>query len=103
MQQGFFDYDEQRFSNIADAIMSEIADNDRIVDYEFGYTHSFCDETILKFIEAVRMLREAKVYVHRIDVLLSGDENEKTFLRRLNKDLEKSRTAHDEYCSKKVK
>lgn len=101
--QGFFDYDEQRLSNMADAIVREIADNDKIVDYEFGYTNSFCEETICKFTEAVRMLREARIFVHRIDVLLSGDENEKTFLKRLKKDLEKFRTAHDEYCGKNKK
>lgn len=103
MPQGFFDYEEERLTKIADAIVQEIADNDKIIDYEFGFRNGFCEETISKFEEAVKKLREARVYVHRIDCLLSGDENEKTFLRRLRHDLEKLHTKHDEYCTKKSK
>ena len=89
MSGGFFDHQQYHLDDIAEAILQEIVDNDKIIDYEFGYSHSYCDETIKKFEEAVRFLHIAKIYVDRIDYLLRGDDNGKTFLNRLKKDLEK--------------
>jgi hypothetical protein len=44
---------------------------------------------IQKFREALKILREAEVYAQRIDWLISHDDGEETFLRRLKEDLEK--------------
>ncbi len=53
------------------------------------YHYKYPDEVIEKFKEAVDILRKAEVYAHRIDWLLSGDDGEETFLKRLKEDLEK--------------
>lgn len=45
-------------------------------------------EVIEKFKEAVDILRKAEIYAHRVDWLLSGDDGEDTFLKRLERDLE---------------
>ena len=42
-----------------------------------------------KFQEAVRLLRQAHIYAHRIDYLVSGDDGEDSFHERLAGDLNK--------------
>ena len=44
-------------------------------------------EIIKEFKKAVKLLKQADVYVHRIDYLVSGDDGEESFLRRLKEDL----------------
>ena len=44
-------------------------------------------EVIKEFKKAVKLLKQADVYVHRIDYLVSGDDGEESFLRRLKEDL----------------
>ena len=39
--------------------------------------------------EGLDIIRKAFVYAQRIDYLLSGDDGEKSFLNRLQKDLDK--------------
>lgn len=39
--------------------------------------------------EGIRKLKEAKIYTQRIDWLLSGDDGEGNFKKRLKQDLEK--------------
>lgn len=46
--------------------------------------YKYPDEVIDKLKEAVKVLRMAEIYAHRIDWVLSGDDGEETFLRRLN-------------------
>jgi len=42
---------------------------------------------IEKFKEAVEALKKAYTYAHRIDWLLSGDDVEESFLRKLKEEL----------------
>jgi hypothetical protein len=44
-------------------------------------------EVIKEFKKAVKLLKQADTYVHRIDYLVSGDDSEDCFLRRLKEDL----------------
>jgi hypothetical protein len=44
---------------------------------------------IAKFKDAVNILNIAEVYAQRIDWLLSGDDSEESFLKRLDEDLNK--------------
>lgn len=46
-------------------------------------------ETIEEFCKAIKVLREAAVYAQRIDWLLSGDDGEETFHKRLKEELGK--------------
>lgn len=52
-----------------------------------GYGYS--KETIKEFKKAVKYLKKAQIYAQRIDWLLSGDDGEETFHKRLKEDLEK--------------
>ena len=107
MSGGRFDYDQYKIGNIADDIEKYIERNGKPktkeelakepyfgADYYKEYPealnhHKYPDEVIEKFKEAVRVLRMAEIYAHRVDWLLSGDDGEETFLTRLENELEK--------------
>lgn len=78
MSGGHFNYDQYRIDSIAESIESYIYDNN-----DDRYT----PETLDKFREAVVLLRKASVYAQRIDWLLSGDDSEESFHKRLDNDL----------------
>jgi hypothetical protein len=97
MSGGHFDYDQYRITTIADSIESVIEKNKKPIDpkdkdnywgnQEFYY--DFPDEVIEEFKRGVELLKKAQIYAHRIDWLLSGDDGDETFIRRLNDDLKK--------------
>lgn len=45
-------------------------------------------DVIEEFKKGLRIIKEAKVYLERIDYLLSDDDGEDSFLKRLKSDLE---------------
>lgn len=108
MSGGRFGYNQYRISEIADTIESVInrngrektkeelknegwRDSDWYKKYpEDLYYYKYPDEVIEKFKIAVKLLREAYVYAHRIDWLLSGDDGEDSFIERLKKDLKRN-------------
>ena len=90
MSGGYWDYIQHGFNDVADDI-ENIAKNGREVSWNDGeneYDH-YAEDIEQSFIEAAEMLRKAAVYVQRIDWLLSGDDGEDSFRRRLKEDLEK--------------
>ena len=107
MSGGRFNYDQYKIGYIADAIEQEIEKNGRAKtkeelkdegyrpmwyyeEYpEEKYWYKYPDEVIEKFKEAVVLLRKAEIYAHRIDWLLSADDGEESFLRRLDEELKK--------------
>lgn len=94
MSGGNFDYDQYRISNIADSIQSELDKMGSIrEDYYPGdnshYHHVYPADIVDKFKEAIKLLRTAAIYAHRIDYLICGDDSEETFRKRLSEDLEK--------------
>lgn len=56
---------------------------------EYKYEYNFTEETIECFKKAVEYLDLAYIYAYRIDYLMSGDDGEEDFHRRLKEDLEK--------------
>jgi hypothetical protein len=102
MSGGRFDYDQYKIGYIADAIESYVEKNGkkktekelknegwRDPDWykkypEDLYHYEYPSEVIKEFKEAVKHLRMAQIYAHRVDWLLSGDDGEESFLRRLN-------------------
>lgn len=91
MSGGHFNYDQHKIGYIVESINFLIEGNSPPVDTrgevnEFYYNYS--DEIIDKFKEAVVILRKAQIYAQRIDYLVSGDDGEESFLKRLQKDLE---------------
>lgn len=105
MSGGAFDYNQYKIGHIADEIERRIQNNGRkktkeelkdeswqSEDWyekypEDKFHYRYPDEVIKEFKIGVELLRRAEVYAHRIDWLLSGDDGEETFLRRLELDL----------------
>ena len=72
MSGGHFDYNQYRMSSIEDEISRLIESNNVEEQDQYGYSlhYSFSPETLLKFEEAVQILRRARVMVQRIDWLV---------------------------------
>lgn len=105
MSGGRFDYNQHKIGYIADDIEKVIKKNGREKTKEELkeegwrdpdwykkypedlYHYKYPDEVIEKFKEAVKCLRMAEIYAHRIDYLLSSDDSEESFLQRLEEDL----------------
>lgn len=61
-----------------------------IWDYEDGgFYPDYTPETLQEFRSAIHQLRKAAIYAQRVDWLISGDDGEDTFHKRLKEDLEK--------------
>ncbi len=85
MSGGYFDYKQYQINQSADELQSYI---DRLPENEY---QEFSTETINKFEECVQILRKAHVMLHRIDWLISGDDCEEIFHKRLDQDLQNIR------------
>lgn len=92
MSGGHFDYKQYTMDFIIDDIERIIAGNDDETLTEYGCRkgRGYSQETIQRFGEAIKMLRLAQIYTHRIDWLLSGDDSEESFHVRLQEELENS-------------
>ena len=106
MSGGAFDYNQYKIGYIADQIEEVIVKNglektpeelkNNWIDPEWYkkypedlFHYKYPDEVIEKMEEAVKVLKIAQVYAQRVDWLLSGDDGEESFLRRLDEDLDK--------------
>lgn len=113
MSGGHFDYQQYKIREIADSIDEYV--NGREFDEEtlqwmehrrgwieddtWKYIkenhhtepnkYEYSPETIAEFKKAYEILRIAEIYAQRIDWLLSGDDSEESFHKRLKEDLEK--------------
>jgi hypothetical protein len=106
MSGGHFDYKQWRITEIADRVESLVENNGREKtreelkgefwhgdDWYEKYPEDLChykypDEVIEKFKEGMKALRVAAVYAQRIDWLISGDDGEESFLKRLKEELD---------------
>lgn len=108
MSGGAFEYQQFHIKNIADSIEHEILNSGREKteeelkdECEWRDTewykkypedlkyYEYPADVIEEFKNAVNALRIAEVYAQRVDWLLSGDDGEKSFMRRLKEDLGK--------------
>ena len=121
MSGGHFDYDQYKIGYIADSIEKLVQKNgvkktrEELKDEgwrnpewyekypEDLYHHRYPDHVIEKFKEGVRSLREAQVYAHRIDWLISGDDGEENFMTRLKDDLEMAKLEAEKSAEKQEK
>ena len=94
MSGGAFDYQQFWIDHIAHEIQEYIDKNGKLKTPEEldewdkeTHHHKYPDEVIDKFKEAVKLLKQAKIYATRIDWLLSGDDDEKEFFKRLDQEL----------------
>jgi hypothetical protein len=89
MSGGHFNYKQHSLLDMADDIGSFILNNDSTEKNEFGDNIGNCysPETIKEFEVAVKALKTGYVYAQRIDWLLSGDDGEDSFHKRLQAQL----------------
>lgn len=105
MSGGHFDYDQYKIGYMADSIEKEIRLNGKKKERdefqswedeeyikrwpETEYHRKYEERTIKRFKEAIRYLRMAEIYAHRVDWFLSGDDGEESFHRRLEEELKR--------------
>ena len=106
MSGGKFEYNQYKIRMIADDIEQEIIDSGRkktpeeikndyrdsdwYEKYPEDLNHyEYPPEIIEEFRNAVSALKIAEIYAQRVDWLLSGDDGNESFLRRLKEDLDK--------------
>jgi len=89
MSGGHFDYKQHHLLDMAESIGSAIFNNDSEEPSEWGDNigKRYNPETIAEFEKAVKALKLAYVYAQRIDWLLSGDDGEDSFHKRLQAQL----------------
>ena len=91
MSGGRFNYKQYELDYIADEIEQAIRDNKKLD--EWGYCADFPEEIIEQFKKSVYLIRQAAIHAQRIDWLLSGDDGEQSFFRRLEEDLKELEVA----------
>jgi hypothetical protein len=107
MSGGHWEYIQYRFTDVAEDIDKLIEqngkpkseeelkenswhDDDWYNKYpEDRYHYEYPPEAIEQFKKAADAVRLAQVYMQRMDWLLSGDDGEESFLRRIDEDLKK--------------
>ena len=89
MSGGYFDYDQYRMHDITCKITELIASNESTDLDRWGNEigRRYSTETLEQFKQAVHFLRLAELYAQRVDWLVSGDDSEASFHRRLADDL----------------
>lgn len=85
MSGGYFDYQQYRIQNIADSVENLIENNFR--ESESEYQYEFSEETKKEFKKGLKILKMAAIYATRMDWLLSDDDGEDSFHKRLKKEL----------------
>lgn len=104
MSGGSFDYQQYYINSIIESIEDVVKNNRKKKrkedlhpwDYDKDgnlyvdcmYYYNFSPQTIKEFKKGIKLLKEAYVYAHRIDWLLSGDDGEETFHERLKEELD---------------
>ena len=119
MSGGHFDYYQWQINDIANSIEDYIyghsIDEDRIEEYikdhwleneEKEYvlknkhtlpnSYGYSKETIKEFKKGLAILRKAYIYAQRIDWLLSGDDGEESFHKRLKEELDNLKNKKNE-------
>ena len=102
MSGGHFDYQQYRINDIADGIEQEVIESGKTIpenrwDYwdrqhykehpEDAVNYDYPEPVLRRFEEAVYALKRAAIYAQRVDWLLSGDDGEESFERRLKEEL----------------
>jgi len=95
MSGGYFNYDQCRIGQIAESIDRIARQENHQIDCD-DFQFDFNEKTLVEFRNAVIFLKLAQIYAHRIDWLVSGDDGEDTFHKRLAEDLKEVDTLQRE-------
>lgn len=102
MSGGRFDYKQWHIDNIADGIEQEVITSGKPIPkqkwnyyewqefeetHKYPMNHAYPESVLRRMEEAVYALKRAAIYAQRVDYLLSGDDGEESFERRLQKEL----------------
>lgn len=82
------EYAQYRIEDIATAIEEEIAKRSKRRVTEWGVCKPYSKKTLREFKKGVILLRTAYVYAQRIDWLVSDDDGEESFHKRLKEELQ---------------
>lgn len=90
MSGGHFQYKQYEIQQISEEIEQLIESNDDQTPDRWGECEGrgYPPAVMAEFAKAVKALKIAQVYTQRVDYLLSGDDGEDSFLRRLAAELE---------------
>ena len=105
MSGGAFEYKQYHIKQIAEEIQSELDKQGKekedcellgMREYYEKYpeeknNYTYPEEVQEKFRDAIKALRTSAIYVQRVDWLLSGDDGEESFLRRLKEELNQNK------------
>ena len=81
MSGGLFEYKQYAIEDMIESIEKKLKHVDEYVQEDIR-------ENVLKKLNlTIEKLKEAQIYAHRVDWFLSGDDDAKTFLKRLDEDL----------------
>ena len=102
MSGGHFDYKQYAITEIAEEIRRTIKRSGKPIplrhihfNNELGgstmgaFYEEFSNEVMAEFKNAIEALEKAAIYAQRVDWLLSGDDSEDDFLKRLKEELTK--------------
>jgi len=87
MSGGHFDYKQCLFIDIAYKIQSLIDDNKGLNQYGDTIGRGYRSQTIEKFDNTIKMLKQLYARINRIDYLVSGDDSEEDFHRKIEEEL----------------
>ena len=105
MSGGHWEYIQYRFTDVAEDIDKLIENNGKLKSEEQlkeerwhddewyekypedRYHYKYSDEVIKQFKASSMMIKIAQIYMQRMDWLLSEDDGEESFLRRIDEDL----------------
>ena len=90
MSGGHFNYKQYELGHMADEIEQLILDNgsEEVDEYGDRKSYDYSPETIEAFNYARIALLHVQIYVQRIDWLVSGDDGEDSFHKRLEADFD---------------
>lgn len=85
MSGGHFNCNLYNLEDMADEVQELIDTNDK--PNEYGESRNYSSHIIDEFKLAIKTIKRAKVYLHRIDYLVCCDDSEESFQRTLFKEL----------------
>lgn len=96
MSGGRFEYKQYIINEIADQIEDLLYQQGKVIpreelyyhDGEKRYYYTYTEQVQVELRNAVDILRKAAIYAHRVDWLLSWDDSEESFLKRLKEELD---------------
>lgn len=94
MSGGHFDYKQHHIDDIICEMENVVKNNNKEIDSleyfgQYDQNHNLSPEVIAEINKGIVFLKLANIYTHRIDYLLSGDDSEESFFKRIEEDLNK--------------